>query len=715
MGNEVNLGNGLIIRIKSRIVLCFIFLVLIACGRQKENDDGLNRLAAAGSPYLREHADNPVDWFEWGPEALDKAKKENKPLIISIGYASCHWCHVMERESFMDTAVARIMNENFISIKIDREERPDIDQIYLQAAQLVSGNSGWPLNAFALPDGKPFYAATYFPREQWIQLLQQVIKAYRTNNDNVVRQAEALTKGIQSSDVIVMPSDNTQRYNQAAYQNIFITWNSYFDSKFGGLSGAPKFPMPAVWEFMLQYHHLTANSSALNTVTLALDKMARGGIYDHLGGGFARYSTDAKWHVPHFEKMLYDNAQLVSLYAHAYQVTQNPGYQAVIRQTLEFIKREMTSPEGGFYSSLNADSEGEEGKFYVWTKDEIQRAVGGVAADLFIEYYQVTDSGNWEAGKNVLFTKFDKTTFAAEKGMSTSECNELLTAAGKTLLTLRNSRIHPSLDDKILLSWNSLMLAGYVDAYFALDDQEYLKVAITNARFLEEKMFRTGGQLLRNYIDGKAGIAAFLDDYALLAKAFIRLYQATFDVHWLETARSVTEFAVAHFHDKKSGLFFYTSDVSEGLIARKMELPDNVIPSSNSVMAEVLFLLSEYYSLDSYASMSTSMLSQVTKDMTTGGPYYANWASLMGMITYQPFEVAVMGEEALLKSRQMMKQYHPTAIFMGGVKEDLPLLENKYLAGRTIIYVCRNKTCKQPEEDVFKALEQLDYRRSNMY
>jgi len=462
-----------------------------------------------------------------------------------------------------------------------------------------------------------------------------------------------------------------------------------------------------VWDFLLQYNHLTGNPDALKMVTLTLDEMAKGGIFDHLGGGFVRYSTDVKWHVPHFEKMLYDNGQLVSLYAHAYQVTQNPAYEEVIVKTLDFVKSEMTSPEGGFYSSLNADSEGEEGKFYVWTRDEIQRAVDGKAAELITAYYQVTDSGNWESGKNILYRKIDKAALASEKGISASACNEALTAAEKKLLDVRNKRVHPSLDDKILLSWNALMLTGYVDAYFALGNSEYLSTATTNAKFLEKEFLRDDGQLWRNYKDGKASIDAFLDDYALLAKAFIRLYQATFDVHWLEKSRSVTEYALAHFRDQKSGLFFYTSDLSENLIARKMELPDNVIPSSNSVMAEVLYLLAEYYSVDEYANVSTSMLNQVTKDMPTAGPYYANWASLMGMITYQPYEVAIMGEEALQKSRLMLKQYHPTALFMGGVKENLPLLENKYLAGRTIIYVCRNRTCKQPEEDVVEALKQL--------
>jgi len=379
----------------------------------------------------------------------------------------------------------------------------------------------------------------------------------------------------------------------------------------------------------------------------------------------------------------------------------------VINKTLAFIKNEMTSPEGGFYSSLNADSEGEEGKFYVWTKAEIEKILEQKAVDLIIGCYQITDSGNWEDGKNILHRKITKEEFAIKKGLSQVECNKILADAVRTLLLARNKRIHPSLDDKILLSWNALMLKGYVDAYFALGDPDYLQIALNNARFLEKNMVRQGGRLWRNYIDGKASIDAFLDDYALLAKAFIFLYQATFDVHWLDKARSITEYAIAHFRDSQSGVFYYTSDASENLVARKMELSDNVIPASNSVLGEVIYLLGEYYGLDSYIRMSTSMLNHVTKDIATNGQYYANWASLMGLITYQPYEVAIMGEDAIEKSKQMLHYYNPTAIFMGGDKENLPLLESKLAEGRTIIYVCRNRICKLPEEDVERAMEHL--------
>jgi uncharacterized protein len=690
-------------------LLLFLPLVmLVSCQfRATERRDSPNRLAHAASPYLREHADNPVDWYEWGQEALDKAKKENKPLIISIGYASCHWCHIMERESFMDTAVARVMNEHFVAIKIDREERPDIDQIYLNAAQLISGNAGWPLNAFALPDGKPFHASTYYPKDQWMQMLQQVISVYQNENENVVRQAEALTKGIRTHELITTPADSSQSFDRTFYTQIFPAWSSFVDTVNGGLKGSPKFPMPVIWEHFLQYEHLTGDKTALRMVTQTLDKIALGGINDQLGGGFSRYATDDQWKVPHFEKMLYDNAQLVSLYAHAYQVTKRASYSEILEKTLQFAQRELTSPDGGFYSSINAESENEEGKFYTWKKSEIENILDGTTAKLFADYYQVTDSGDWEDGKNILHSQTPKETFAEQNGMNQAECKKILANAERNLLLVREKRIRPSLDDKILLSWNALMLKGYIDAYFAVGTESYLQAALTNARFLEKNMLLGNGRLWRCYKDGKASIGGFLDDYALLAKAFIYLYQATFDIHWLERAKLITEYAITHFRDAQSGMFYYTSDEAENLVARKMELADNVIPASNSVLAEVIYLLGEYYQIDKYTQISASMLSQVEEQMTTGGPHYANWARLMGMITYQPYEVAIVGEKSREKSRQLLQNYYPTAIFMGGENENLPLLQNKLVQGRTIIYVCRNKVCKFPREDVQQAMKQL--------
>ena len=688
-------------------VFGFLFTGCTSKGKNEDNKEHLNRLNLASSPYLKEHADNPVDWYEWGEEALEKAKKENKPLIVSVGYASCHWCHVMERESFMDTAVARLMNENFVSIKVDREERPDIDQIYMNAAQLIAGGGGWPLNAFALPDGKPFYVATYFPKEHWIKVLEQISGAYKNDQKEIVLRAEGLTRGIQQADLITTPVDQRVHETKKMYGEISTHWKSFFDYESGGLVDPPKFPMPAVWEFLLQEHYLTVNKKSLEIVTTTLDKMAKGGIYDQVGGGFARYSTDALWKVPHFEKMLYDNGQMISLYAHAYQVTHDPEYAEVIRESLEFIKREMTSPEGGFYSSLNADSEGEEGKFYVWKKTELESILDGKQAKWFIDYYNVTDSGNWENGKNILYRKMNDDDFIRKHSVGATEWNDILSEAKKIVLQQRSARIRPSLDDKILTSWNALMMNGYIDAYLATGRKEYLESALKNADFLDKKVIRDEGRLWRNYKNGRGSIEAFLDDYAILAKAYIHLYEATFDIHWLEKARLIADYAVNHFRDKQGGLFYYTSDESQNLVARKMELTDHVIPSSNAIMADVLFRLGEYYDENPYREMSQTMMHQVSQEISKNGPYYAHWASLMGLMTHQPYEIAVMGPDAIEKTRMLQRNYLPTAIFMGGEKENLPLLENKYVKGETIIYVCRNRTCKLPVSDVNKALGQL--------
>ena len=689
-------------------ILFFIACNFLACGDKKDNENssGLNRLQHSASPYLQQHADNPVDWYEWGSEALQKAKDNDKPILISIGYAACHWCHVMEEETFMDTAVARYMNENFVSIKIDREERPDIDQIYLDAAQLISGNSGWPLNAFALPNGKPFYAATYFPRENWMRLIQQVSNDYKNDHNNVIKQAEALTKGIKSNHAITF-RDTIYEHNENSFKALFSNWKASFDNEKGGLTGSPKFPLPVIWEFLLQYHYLTGEEEALELTTTTLDRILQGGLFDVLGGGFSRYSVDDDWMVPHFEKMLYDNGQLVSLLSHAYQVTNKKSYKDAVEHTLQFVEGSLLSPEGGFYSSLNADSDGEEGKYYVWTKSEIENILDDVSARVFIEYYDISDSGNWEHGKNILYSKVSPEDFVSKKGISLSDFNGLMLNAKNLLLQNRQNRIAPSLDNKILVSWNALMLQGYVDAYFAFGKPEYLETALQTGRFLKENFLQPKGRLWRSFKDGHVGIDAFLEDYALLSRAFIQLYEATFDVGWLEKATELTEYALNNFSDKEAGLFFYTPVDADDLIMRRTETTDNVMPSSNAVMAEVLFMLGEFYGNREYQLRSESMLNKIVSNFTTNGPYYARWASLMGMMTYKPYQVAVVGQDALVKSRVIQKSYLPTAIFMGGREENLPLLENKSVSNRTIIYVCRNRICKSPEEDPENAIKQM--------
>ncbi|MEO1654729.1 MAG: thioredoxin domain-containing protein, partial [Bacteroidota bacterium] len=456
----------------------------------------------------------------------------------------------MEHESFMDSTVAKLMNEKYICIKIDREERPDIDQIYMNAAMLISGGGGWPLNAFATPKGEPFYAGTYFPKNQWMDVLGQLAKLYEKEPEKIAKQAQSLTEGIQRYDLLKLKDIGKREIQKEDYVGIYENWSGIIDFQKGGFRRAPKFPLPAGWEFLLQYHYLTGNAEALVAVKKTLAEMARGGIYDQIGGGFARYSTDDRWFAPHFEKMLYDNGQLVSLYAQAYQVTNNPLYEAVIRETLAFVEREMSHPEGGFYASLNADSEGEEGKFYVWKASEFEAVLGKEKEALAREYFQVKKGGNWESGKNILIRKESPEAFAQKKGLNPDEWKNELGDIKKKLRAARAQKIRPSLDDKILTSWNALMLRGYIQAYRALGNPAYLERALQNAQFLEKNMLREEGRLWRNYKGKRPSIDAFLDDYALLARAWIELYQVTLDIHWLEKAKEIADYVIAHFRDE---------------------------------------------------------------------------------------------------------------------------------------------------------------------
>ena len=665
-----------------------------------------NHLIHESSPYLLQHAHNPVNWYPWSPAALDKAKKENKLIIISIGYAACHWCHVMEHESFENEEVATFMNEHFISVKVDREERPDIDQIYMNAVQLITGSGGWPLNCIALPDGRPVYGGTYFPKAKWLDMLGQVSAFVEKNPEKAEEQAQSLTEGIQSGGMIYV--NTTQAgFTVNDLNNIFSTWKSDIDYTNGGSKHAPKFPLPVGFQFLLQYNYLTKNPDALRAVTVTLDKMADGGIYDQVGGGFARYSTDAYWKVPHFEKMLYDNAQLVSLYSNAYQRTKNPYYKEIVTETLGFIQRELTSKEGGFYSSLDADSEGEEGKFYVWTKSELQKALGA-DAELIIDYYNVTEIGNWENTVNILLKTEPDIHIAEKYRITESELTKRVAIAKKLLLQEREKRVRPGLDDKILTAWNALMLKAYVDAYRVFSDKKFLDAALMNARFINTKIKSAEGCLYRNYKNEKATINAFLDDYAFTISAFISLYQATFDEKWLEEARQLTEYALDHFYDKSSGMFYFTSDLDPGLIARKMEVTDNVIPSSNSEMAKNLFVLGHYFYNDEYTGMSKKMLNNVKHMALKSGAYYSNWDILMSWFASEPYEIAIVGNGYEDKRKEFETHYLPDVFLSGGKNEgNLALLKDKLIRGQTTIYVCRNKVCKLPATDVKEALRQI--------
>lgn len=699
----------------AHFIICLI--LIISCSAPQTNTLEMekpathqgepNRLINATSPYLQQHAYNPVDWYPWGQEALEKAKKEDKPIIVSIGYSSCHWCHVMERESFENDSIAEIMNEHFVSIKVDREERPDVDQIYMDAVQAMGQNGGWPLNVFLTSDQKPFYGGTYFPPQSWAQLLTNVAKAYENKRAEIEKSADELTNAIATSEVIkfeLNPSDKP--LDQSVLDEAYGSFAKRFDRRRGGFDRAPKFPMPSNWLFLLRYHHLTGNEDALKQVEVTLDEIAQGGIYDQAGGGFARYSVDADWLVPHFEKMLYDNGQIMSLYAEAYTLTNKALYKEVVYQTADWLEREMTKA-GGFYSALDADSEGEEGKFYVWTIEEFKEVVGK-SSELMIEYYNLTANGNWEEGKNILHKTLSDVAFAEKHDIALPELRDIVEATNKKLLTARGQRVRPGLDDKILAGWNGLMLKGLVDAYESFSDKRFLEMALANASFIEANMLKDG-KLYRSYKDGVASIDGYLEDYAYVIDAFTALYQVTFDEHWLSLANTLTQYAIEHFYDESEGMFFFTDDSSEKLIARKKEVFDNVIPASNSQMANNLYWLGLIMDDSDYQRISKEMLSRMSGMLADQAAYLSNWAILYANMSSPTAEISIVGKQAEELRNELFKTYHPNKVIMGAQdSSNLPLMKGKYpIREQSTIYVCYNKTCKLPVHTVAEALDQL--------
>lgn len=665
-----------------------------------------NRLIHETSPYLLLHATNPVDWYPWGEEALKMAGKENKLIVISIGYSACHWCHVMERESFQDSSVAEIMNRDFVSIKIDREERPDLDQLYMHAAHLLTGKGGWPLHVIALPDGRPIYAGTYYTKEKWISFLYKINTFYKENPEKAEEMAEAVTEGIRKLDVLELDKETTD-FSVNDLDVIYEKWSQQLDELWGGRRGAPKFPMPVGIQFLLRYYFITQKPDVLDAIRTNLDRMALGGIYDQIGGGFARYSVDALWKVPHFEKMLYDNAQMISLYTAAYQLTKDPLYKHVVFQTIEFVNRELTSPEGGFYASLDADSDGEEGKYYVWTQDEIEETLGK-QAPLILDYYHIHKDGNWKDGENVLYRRYRDVLFAKKHDMPIQRLEKDVKKAQEKLLEIRKKRVRPAVDIKILTSWNALMLKALLDAYRVFDENEFMNLALKHVNFLKEKVVLPDGQIRRSYSDDRSIINGFLDDYALMIQAYLGFYQATFDEDWLFQADTLTGYVLKHFYNQDDQLFYYTSDLDTELIARKMEIPDHVMPSSNSVMGNNLFLLGKMMDRTDYLDCSKNMLLRVKSRLAGGGPYYGNWSQLLINFVSPPYEVVILGKKADQKRQEIDAHYLPNVILMGSKKESqLPLLQDRFVDDLTMIYVCRDKTCQLPVETVKEALQQI--------
>ena len=662
-----------------------------------------NFLKFETSPYLLQHADNPVNWYAWNDKTLSKALAENKMMLISVGYAACHWCHVMAHESFENEEVAAVMNEHFICVKVDREERPDVDQVYMDAAYLINGNGGWPLNALAMPDGKPFFAGTYYPPQNWVRLLEYFADIFKNERSKLEEQAEHLSRGIREMEKIPL-NEEPVLFEEKDLGELCNNLLKRVDWEDGGMMGNMKFPMPSVWEFLLQYHYFSGNKEALKAVEVTLEHMAFGGIYDQVGGGFSRYATDTQWHVPHFEKMLYDNAQLVSLYSHAFQVKRNPVYERIVYETLEFVTRELAHSEGGFYSSLDADSEGEEGKFYVWTLKEIEEILGK-DSEIYKSYYGITSKGNWEEQKNIPDIHFGD---MEEIGhLTDKKLQNRLKKMNEILLSEREKRVRPGTDDKILTSWNCLMVKGFIDAYKAFGNQSFYDEAKRTLDFLLSKVCNEDDSVFRNYKNSKAGIPAFLDDYAFLISALLDFYQVSFEEKYLHKAKKIMDYVRLHFFDKSSGMFFYTDDRYSNLIARKTETTDNVIPSSNSEMAKNLFILGLYFEEKAYSMEAAQMLKNIKADAVKNPGYYSNWAQAMILQIHPPFEIAVVGGNWREKLIEFAKEFIPDAIFLGGEDGTLPLLEDKIIPGKTMIFVCRNKTCALPVEDVKNALEQI--------
>jgi uncharacterized protein YyaL (SSP411 family) len=694
---------------KARIylyLLCFILCFACSKNDSKKGNDLVNET----SPYLLQHAYNPVNWKAWNENSLEEAKEQNKLIVISIGYASCHWCHVMEEESFENDSIARIMNDNFINIKVDREERPDVDKVYMDAVQLMTGKGGWPLNCITLPDGRPVFGGTYFTKNQWSKILEDVSKLYKENPQKVEEYAQRVTEGIQTSELITLNKEEAVFKNKEIISAITLT-KEQLDTINGGFKGAPKFPMPNTLDYLLRYQHHYNDPKLFKYIKTSLTKMAYGGIYDQIGGGFSRYSVDERWHIPHFEKMLYDNAQLVSIYSKAYLQDKNELYKNVVQGTLRFVNEELSANNGAFYSSLDADSKNEnneleEGVFYSWTKQELKTLIKDY--ELFANYYNVNDFGFWEKDLYVLVRSQSIEEFTKTNKISTKELKDKITNWKSILTKARDNRKKPNLDDKILTSWNALMLQGYVDAYKAFDQEEYLNKAVNIAEFLLRNQLRSDGGLNRNFKNGKSTINGYAEDYATVIQAFISLHEVTLDEKWLMLSKEIMEYTITHFYDSTSGMFFYTSKEDPNLIARKTEINDGVISSSNSIIGNGLFKLGQYFYDKKMTQLSKQMLNNLKVQIIKNPLGYSNWLHLMTNFTQPYYEVAVVGENAPTITKELYKNYLPNILISASSKDsELPLLEFKYIDGKTLIYVCVDGTCKLPLADISKAIKSI--------
>lgn len=669
-----------------------------------------NRLVNETSPYLLQHATNPVDWYAWGTEALSRAKTTDKPILLSIGYSACHWCHVMEKESFEDPHIAELMNEHFVNIKVDREERPDLDSIYMTAIQLMTGHGGWPMTVFLTPNCEPFYGGTYFPptdRQGLIgfpRLLKSIAETYNERRDDVSKVTKHLMSRLETMSSTIR-SDNTltQDIIIKAYENLVPN----FDAQHGGFGQQPKFPQPMIYEFVLRHFVRTETSLDLEIIELTLDRMAEGGIYDQLGGGFHRYSTDQYWIVPHFEKMLYDNALLVSLYLHGYQVTKNPDYRRIVEETLDYVTREMTDDCGGFYSSQDADSEGVEGKYFVWKKDEILDVLGSDDGEIINDYYGITRKGNFE-GSNILRVEQDEFKVRKKFNLSKQDFDAILRRSKIKLLEYRSDRIPPSRDSKILTSWNALMLRAFANASSILERSEYREIAKVNARFLLDNL-RQNGRLLRTYKNGQSKLGGYLEDYAFLIDGLLALHEVTFEAEWLEESISLADQMVDLFWDDDSNQFYDTGKDQENLIIRPCELTDNAIPCGSSVAAEVLLRLSIITNNAEYKNKAIALLSAAQGMMSSFPASTGQWLNVLDAYLNGTKEIVLAGNPLANDTQKLLaalyENYIPSYVLVG-IKEpkesmlNLPITENREQVNAVATaFVCENYVCQMPITD----------------
>ncbi len=670
----------------------------------------MNLLSQETSPYLLQHASNPVNWKAWNANSLAEAKDKNKLIIVSIGYSACHWCHVMEHESFEDREVADVMNAYFISIKVDREERPDVDAVYMKAVQILTGRGGWPLNMVTLPDGRPVWGGTYFRKPQWINALEQLQKLYQSDPGKLIAYAEKLHQGIQSIRIVPNKYPGTS-INQTQITSLVEKWKHSFDWKFGGMASAPKFMMPNNYHFLMRFGHQNKDTKLLDFVNLTLTRMAFGGVFDTVDGGFSRYSVDNKWHVPHFEKMLYDNGQLVSLYSDAYKLTRNPLYKEVIEKTLSFVERELMNSEGGFYcaldaDSLNAENHLEEGAFYVWKIPELKTIIGD-DFDLFSQVFNINTFGLWEDGNYVLIQNQSLNEIAKHNNLEVSELENKKKIWEQKLYIGREKRHKPRLDDKCLTSWNAIILKGFVDAYKALEDKKYLDLALKNANFIIENLWSSEGNLFHNYKNQKSTINGYLEDYCFVIAAFMALYEVTFDEKWLQFAKQLTDYSLEHFYDDKTGFFAFTSNLDEALITTHFETEDNVIPASNSVMAKNLFQLSIYFENSHYEKVSQRMLQNILPSVEYPSAY-SNWMDLALNYSEENKELAICDESALEYCSKINSVYLPNLVLAGTEKaSNLPFLKNRLNENKTLFYLCQNKTCSAPSTDFQEIISKI--------